>query len=427
MLSLRRAESFDAQGPDAQRASDYLRRLLDDHDPPTSVALRVHQAIPEHVGLGSGTQLALAVGKAFSALFELPVSVPALAARLDRGARSGIGIGAFEEGGFVVDGGRGAAGGHPPVISRMPFPELLARAAGVRSRRTRPVRRSRARRVPRAAGVPAAARGPPRAPGADAADARAGGGGLRQLQRRDRRDPARGRRLLRRGPGRTLHQPRGGARLLGWLEAKGIAGVGQTSWGPTGFAIVDSEVRAQALLREARERFASRSRARVRGRAGAQSRARLEVSERSAGPFLASPRRDPTTPASRRPIDSRAGGGSSHGKTPHPASVHPGRAGQPVRREHGLRRRLPGRRALHRACVWRDVATLTQDAIFSRGPKGVRRTGIFIGGRDLALALEMLDAAKRGDGAALRGVGVRRSERRVHHRRRGGGRRRAAA
>jgi methylene-tetrahydromethanopterin dehydrogenase len=43
----------------------------------------------------------------------------------------------------------------------------------------------------------------------------------------------------------------------------------------------------------------------------------------------------------------------------------------------------------------RDVTTLTQDAIFSRGPKGVRRTGIFIGGRDLDLALEMLDAAKK--------------------------------
>src|SRR5215510_4436552 len=42
-----------------------------------------------------------------------------------------------------------------------------------------------------------------------------------------------------------------------------------------------------------------------------------------------------------------------------------------------------------------DVATLTQDAIFSRGPKGVSRTGIFIGGRDLGLALEMLDAARR--------------------------------
>jgi methylene-tetrahydromethanopterin dehydrogenase len=42
-----------------------------------------------------------------------------------------------------------------------------------------------------------------------------------------------------------------------------------------------------------------------------------------------------------------------------------------------------------------DVSTLTQDAIFSRGPKGVRRTGIFIGGREVGLALEMLDAAKR--------------------------------
>jgi methylene-tetrahydromethanopterin dehydrogenase len=42
-----------------------------------------------------------------------------------------------------------------------------------------------------------------------------------------------------------------------------------------------------------------------------------------------------------------------------------------------------------------DVATLTQDAIFSRGPKGVRRTGIFIGGRDLGDALGMFDAAKK--------------------------------
>lgn len=42
-----------------------------------------------------------------------------------------------------------------------------------------------------------------------------------------------------------------------------------------------------------------------------------------------------------------------------------------------------------------DVVTLTQDAIFSRGPKRVRRTGIFIGGRDPDLALDMLDAAKK--------------------------------
>ena len=40
------------------------------------------------------------------------------------------------------------------------------------------------------------------------------------------------------------------------------------------------------------------------------------------------------------------------------------------------------------------VANLTQDAIFSRGPKGVSRTGIFIGGRDVMQAADMLDTAR---------------------------------
>lgn len=42
-----------------------------------------------------------------------------------------------------------------------------------------------------------------------------------------------------------------------------------------------------------------------------------------------------------------------------------------------------------------DISALTQDTIFSRGPKGVKRTGIFIGGREFGLALDMLDAARK--------------------------------
>jgi methylene-tetrahydromethanopterin dehydrogenase len=42
-----------------------------------------------------------------------------------------------------------------------------------------------------------------------------------------------------------------------------------------------------------------------------------------------------------------------------------------------------------------EVRELVQDAIFSRGPKGVKRTGIFIGGRDTHLAMEMMQTAKR--------------------------------
>lgn len=41
------------------------------------------------------------------------------------------------------------------------------------------------------------------------------------------------------------------------------------------------------------------------------------------------------------------------------------------------------------------VAALTQDAIFSRGPKGAARTGLFIGGRDVLLADDMLQRARK--------------------------------
>ena len=41
-----------------------------------------------------------------------------------------------------------------------------------------------------------------------------------------------------------------------------------------------------------------------------------------------------------------------------------------------------------------ELAGLTQDAIFSRSPSGVKREAIFIGGRDIDLAMQMLNAAK---------------------------------
>jgi methylene-tetrahydromethanopterin dehydrogenase len=43
-----------------------------------------------------------------------------------------------------------------------------------------------------------------------------------------------------------------------------------------------------------------------------------------------------------------------------------------------------------------EVLGLTQDAIFSRSPSGVKREGIFIGGRDIDLSMQMLKAAKKG-------------------------------
>ena len=258
VLELRRADQFEAQGPQAERASGYLRRLLDDHDPPTSVSLRIHQAIPEHVGLGSGTQLALAVGKAFGALFDVPLSVSALAARLDRGARSGIGIGAFEEGGFVLDGGRGVSGSYPPVISRLAFPPSW-RVLLVFDR----ARRGLYGEAERAAFRTLPAFPQPRAahlahlvlmrlmPALAEEDFASFSDAMGEIQRAvgDHFAAAQGGRFVSSAVGEAL----------AWLESRGVVGTGQTSWGPTGFAVVDSEVRAHALLLDARERCGGRT------------------------------------------------------------------------------------------------------------------------------------------------------------------------
>jgi methylene-tetrahydromethanopterin dehydrogenase len=45
--------------------------------------------------------------------------------------------------------------------------------------------------------------------------------------------------------------------------------------------------------------------------------------------------------------------------------------------------------------VLSEVTGLAQDAIFSRSPSGIKRESIFIGGRDIDLAMDMLDAAKK--------------------------------
>src|SRR5262249_42509683 len=62
--------------------------------------LAVLEAIPEHIGLGSGTQLGLAIAAGMAALAGDRASIRSLAELIERGARSGVGIGVFETGGF---------------------------------------------------------------------------------------------------------------------------------------------------------------------------------------------------------------------------------------------------------------------------------------------------------------------------------------
>ena len=73
------------------------------------VRLAVDHQLPAHVGLGSGTQTALAVATAVADAHSEEIAVREIAPALGRGGRSGIGVGTFEAGGFVLDGGHPTA------------------------------------------------------------------------------------------------------------------------------------------------------------------------------------------------------------------------------------------------------------------------------------------------------------------------------
>jgi len=63
------------------------------------------QYYPSHVGLGSKTQLSLAIATAIAKLKNLDISHKELTNLVDRGGTSGIGWRGFKTGGFILDGG----------------------------------------------------------------------------------------------------------------------------------------------------------------------------------------------------------------------------------------------------------------------------------------------------------------------------------
>ena len=121
-LTLRRAAHNEVEGLEHARAKILLVQAQDALAPGTAHRLTIEEAIPAHSGLGSGTQLALAIAAALRRLEDLPADSAGDASLLQRGARSGLGAGLFRLGGLVVDGGRGPTTVTPPIIARLPFP-----------------------------------------------------------------------------------------------------------------------------------------------------------------------------------------------------------------------------------------------------------------------------------------------------------------
>jgi beta-ribofuranosylaminobenzene 5'-phosphate synthase len=246
------AACIEAHGPDAERALA-LGELARDRLGTGGARVRVHRAIPAHAGLGSGTQLGLAVAKALAELYGIDADVPALASAAGRGRRSAIGTYAFDAGGFIVEGGR--------VPGREGVAPLLGRY-----------------RVPPAwRYVVAIPDGPPGLSGDAEADA------FHQLPPPELREVERVSHLvlMRLLPSLVEAELAGfGAALTevqritgGWFapgqggvfapgptemlverfRQAGAPGVGQSSWGPTAYAIVAGADRAATLASQAAE------------------------------------------------------------------------------------------------------------------------------------------------------------------------------
>ncbi|RZU02729.1 beta-RFAP synthase [Rivibacter subsaxonicus] len=225
----------------------------------SALRLELAEALPAHAGLGSGTQLGLAIGRAYAELGGTGTSTADLARLLGRGSRSGVGIAGFDHGGLLLDGGPGPDGRPAPLISRIALPPFW---------RVLLVMDERIQGLSGPAEQQAIAALPPFPaakaaevchevlmrvlPGAADADFRAFANGITHVQQ-----------LLgghfAAAQGGTAYTSPAVGRLLGWIENEAPAlidlpaAVGQSSWGPTGFAFVPNSGAADALLNAARE------------------------------------------------------------------------------------------------------------------------------------------------------------------------------
>ncbi|MFG1463200.1 beta-ribofuranosylaminobenzene 5'-phosphate synthase family protein [Xanthobacter sp. DSM 24535] len=263
-VHIMRAPSDSVEGQDAERAArtrDLVRASLGNT---LAMSIRIEDALPPHSGLGSGTQLALAVATGIARLAGQPLSTRDAARLLARGRRSAIGIGAFESGGVILDGGKPAisrapdVGAAPPILARLPVPDAwrvllvsdVARSGLSGEAETRaietlpPFPESLAAHLCHLVLMQAL-------PALAEEDIVGFGTAVGSLQRNlgDHYAAAQG--------GGRFASP-DVAEAIAFIEQNGIRGVGQTSWGPTGFAILGSESEGETLLQALRTRYADR-------------------------------------------------------------------------------------------------------------------------------------------------------------------------
>jgi beta-ribofuranosylaminobenzene 5'-phosphate synthase len=247
VLEAHPADELSADGADAGRALMFARRCHEALGLGGGAHLRVVEAIPGHVGLGSGTKLALAVAQALASLEGRDVDAPALAQAAGRAARSAVGMWTFAVGGLVVEGGVRRGLERPaPLLARHRMPEdwrcVLVVPAAEPGLSGAAEEEAFQRLVPSTEGSAAIAQLVLTSllPALVERDVEEFGAALTRIQQLvgDSFAAVQGGRF----------HPRAGA-LVEALLRGGAAGAGQSSWGPAVYGVVGSEAAGRELAR----------------------------------------------------------------------------------------------------------------------------------------------------------------------------------
>jgi beta-RFAP synthase len=251
VIEVDRAEQWSGEGPSVERALTFARRVLEQIDlgaKPPALHVRIRSAIPEHRGWGGGTQLALAIAEAIRRLLGLPpAGASELAFITGRGQRSAVGTHGFLHGGLIWETGREPGEPIGRLAARVALPESW-RIVLVSSLKQGGLSGKREREAFRAL---------PPVPAASSER-------LQQLavelilpagQRADIKEFSEAVYEYGRLSGESFAPVQGGAyasqsiaQCVQTIRQLGIAGVGQSSWGPAVFAITETIKQADALV-----------------------------------------------------------------------------------------------------------------------------------------------------------------------------------
>lgn len=249
-LTITPAERLTIAGLDAPRTEHFARRVINaalgGREPACRITL--HAAPPAHAGLGSGTQLGMSLAAGLAAWHALPTGDAVQLARwAGRGLRSAVGLYGFARGGLIVEEGKPRGQHISRLFAHADLPSewrfVLLRVRGVRGLSGEQEQ--------------AAISSLPPVPGGTTAR-------MVQLTMEHLLPAAEqgqfaefSEHLYQYGrlAGECFAARQGGVyaspqleQLVAWLRGIGVAGVGQSSWGPTLYALVESQAAAAALV-----------------------------------------------------------------------------------------------------------------------------------------------------------------------------------